>query len=474
MDATSPPPATARASRQRWFVLGLLVFFLVLSAFYTRKVLHGGSALVRWREQLLELEGGGNIYERYVYPNPPIMALLLRPFADRPPLVGALAWFYLKVGMALAALYWVFRLVQGRGAPFPPWAKALVVLLSLRPVMGDLHHGNVNLFILFLVVGGLYAFQRGRPALGGLVLALGIACKVTPALFLPYFLWKRAWRALAGCAVGLLLWVWVVPAGFLGWSENQQLLASWYDKMVEPYVVGGQVTSSHENQSLPGLAVRLLTHSPSFLIYDKAHPDAPPEMLYDNLLALDPAAARWLVKGAGLLFVGLVVWRCRTPAAARGWRPAAEFSVVVLGMLLFCERTWKHHCVTLMLPFAVLCYYLAVGRPGRWLRGYLAATLALVALLMAATSTDLDYFWGDDAAKTAQVYGAYVWGYLLLLAALAVLLGRPGAAAPAARAAPGAAALPAVEVIHQRVAYCTDASADRLGNQTLQPPNRMV
>ena len=30
-----------------------------------------------------------------------------------------------------------------------------------------------------------------------------------------------------------------------------------------------------------------------------------------------------------------------------------EFSVVVLGMLLFCERTWKHHCVTLLLPFTV-------------------------------------------------------------------------------------------------------------------------
>ena len=25
-------------------------------------------------------------------------------------------------------------------------------------------------------------------------------------------------------------------------------------------------------------------------------------------------------------------------------------------MLLFSERTWKHHCVTLMLPFAVLSY----------------------------------------------------------------------------------------------------------------------
>ena len=36
----------------------------------------------------------------------------------------------------------------------------LVVLLSLWPIVGDLEHGNVNLFILFVVVAGLYLFQR--------------------------------------------------------------------------------------------------------------------------------------------------------------------------------------------------------------------------------------------------------------------------------------------------------------------------
>src|SRR5262249_22601409 len=147
-----------------------------------------------------------NIYDVYVYPNPPIMALLLKPLTDiEPPFAGALLWYYLKVGMALASLYWVFRLVEGNGPAFPPWAKALVVLLSLRPIMGDLIHGNVNLFILFLVVAGLYAFHRGRQASGGLLIALAIACKVTPALFVPYLVWKRAWRALAGCGVGLFL-----------------------------------------------------------------------------------------------------------------------------------------------------------------------------------------------------------------------------------------------------------------------------
>ena len=90
-------------------------------------------------------------------------------------------------------------------------------------------------------------------------------------------------------------------------------------------------------------------------------------------------------------------------------------------MLLFSERTWKHHCVTLMLPFAVLCYYLAACRPGPWLRSYLIATVVAVGVLMETTSISL---LDRDFAKMAQVYGAYVWAYLLLMAALFVLLTR--------------------------------------------------
>ena len=112
----------------------------------------------------------------------------------RKPLAAALLWFYLKVGMTLLALHWVFRLVERHERPFPTWSKVLATLLSLRPIVGDLSHGNVNLFILFLVVAALYAFHRGRDITAGIVLALAVCCKVTPALFVPYLIWKRAWR----------------------------------------------------------------------------------------------------------------------------------------------------------------------------------------------------------------------------------------------------------------------------------------
>jgi hypothetical protein len=394
------------------------------------------------------------------------MALLLNPLADLPPLVGALTWFYLKVGMTLATLYWLFRLVPQAGVPFPPWGKALVVLLSLRPIMGDLTHGNVNLFILFLVMAAIYAWHKGRDITGGLLLALSIACKVTPALFVPYLVWKRAWRALAGCAAGLVLFFWLVPGTFLGWDQNAQLLASWTDQMVKPFVVGGVVTSTHNNQSLPGLVYRMTTHSPSFLYYEGEHKDQPTRQEYHNLLDLDPAIAGGIVKACMLAFAGLVVWSCRMPVGQRrGWQLPAEFAMVVLGMLLFSERTWKHHCVTLVLPFAVLCYYLTACQPRGWLRGYLIGTLVATAGLMATTSTSLFDFLGDNAAKMAQVYGAYVWAYLVLLAALVVLLRRGAPLQHEAESAAEPVEVPAssgaLEVVHQRVSCYLDPAAER-------------
>jgi hypothetical protein len=402
--------------------LATAIVFIAASIPYAAKAGRDASAFVRWHNQIAELFSAAdvydNIYMRHGYPNPPPMALILYPLTLLPPLAGALVWYYLKVGAVLISAFWTFRMIETPLRPFPAWAKGLVLLLSLKLILGDLTHGNVNLFILFLVVGALYAFQQRRDWLAGFVLALAIACKVTPLLFVPYLIWKRAWKTLAGCAAGVFCFVLLVPGGLLGWKENTQLMRSWVEQMANPYLIEGAVLyTQHTNQSLPALTLRLTTASPSFITYLDGQL-APAE--YHNLIDIGPRWADWIIRGCMALFAGLVIWLCRTPLdERRGWRLPAEFSLVLLGMLLFSERTWKHHCVTWLVPLAVLVYFLATGDAGAKLRRYLIATLSAIVLLTTLTSNAI---LGDHAAKMVEVYGVYVWANLLMAIALCAVL----------------------------------------------------
>jgi hypothetical protein len=174
----------------------------------------------------------------------------------------------------------------------------------------------------------------------------------------------------------------------------------------------------------------MLTHNPSARTYvDNIY--TPVE--YSNIVELNEKTVQWGLKGCMGLFCLLLVWRCRTPAAERkNWRLMAEFSVIVLGMLLFNERTWKHHAVVLLLPFGVLAYCLSALRWSRGMRWYLIGTLAAVFVLITLTSTGLSES-QDRFGELAQVYGAYIWAFLLLLTAMLVLLGKQSEPAAASR-----------------------------------------
>ena len=420
---------TAHPRRLRAAFLGLLVVLLIAtSAKYVAKVMKPGdtgqqtrSAFLRWRAMILDVFDGANVYVgKNEYPNPPVMAIILRPFAELPPVAGAMAWFYAKVLMAVLAAVWAFRLA---GPHAPDGAKAAAILLALPAIAGDLTHNNVNIFILFLVAACLELYRRGRDVASGLVLGLAIACKVTPLLFLAYFVWKRAGRVVAGCAAGLVLWLAVVPGLAFGWDRNAELLTDWYRLMVERPLLKGEVTSEHPNQALPGFVYRLFTHSPSFVTY----PDnIPTPAAYHNIADIGTRGAWWTVKIAMAVFALVVVMLCRTKERS-GILFAAEASLVVMGMLLFSERTWKHHGTVLLLPFAVLaCAAFSAdftSRTRKWLAGVMVA-VGLLTVVPGMLRT--------RAADLALVYGTYTVAFLLLTFAVCwVLASRPNPSSPA-------------------------------------------
>lgn len=424
----------ARPHSLRVAFLGLLAVVLVITSVkYAAKVAkpadngeQSRSAFLRWRTMVRDVFTGTNIYVgKHEYPNPPVMAIILRPFMELPPVVGAMTWFYAKVLMAVLAALWCFRLVANpepeRGGNVADIAKAAAILLTLPALMGDLTHNNVNIFILFLIAACLELYRRGHDTASGLVLGLAIACKITPLLFLAFFVWKRAGRVVFGCVAGLALWLAIVPGAVFGWDRNAELLTDWYKLMVERPVLKGEITTEHPNQSIVGFVYRLGTHSPSFIEYEQTpEGDIPVPAAYHNLCDIGRPAAWVVVKLFTLAFAVAIMVLCRSPRSERdGWRFAAECGLIVLAMLLLSERTWKHHAVVLLLPAAVLTWAAAFELTQRSRRFVIGSLVAAAALMT------LPGLFGPRSSDLALVYGTHTLAFGLFTLALCVVLAQP-------------------------------------------------
>lgn len=388
------------------------IIMVVAAIMYAGKAADERSAFIRWRHQIHDFWQGVNIWDRYYYPNPPIMPLTLTPLMVLPPVVGAVLWFAIKAAMVTACVLLVLRMVRGPGRRYPWWALGLVLLLSLRPILSDLHHGNINILILFLIVLTLEAWRRGYDVLAGLLLALAITYKVTPALFVPYFAWKRSWRTVFATCLGMGMFLLAVPAAVLGPSFNGQCLAMWWHRILSPYVTGDVMSVQEVNQSMVGVISRLLTQGK----------EGRYERLLDlNLVSWDPAFVADLSKGLSIAIVALLLGLCRTRGARRDDpRLVGEFALVVLTMLIVSERSWKHHFVTMLLPYAYVVYRAGVLDLGRGTRRLLAGSLALSAFLIATTSSEIGGWFADELGhKIALYYGMFFWGAVVLYIATA-------------------------------------------------------
>ena len=394
--------------------IAALITIIGAGIIYADKAAEDRSAFIRWRHQVLEMMAGENIYDTYFFPNPPIMPLTLYPLMALPPVAGALAWFAIKAVLAGAAVLFCLRMVRLGDRPVPSWVQAMVVLLSLRPIMSDLHHGNNNILILFLVTATLAAWRKGYDVLAGAILAYAIAFKVTPGLFLIYFAYKRSWRTVGATVLGMGVFLLIIPSIFLGPQFNGLCLGTWYNRILGPYVDGDVVGQQEINQSMVGVLTRLLTAA-------KIGEGRYALKLHVNLLSLDPVLVVKWIKLLSLGMLGLLAWLCRTRAERRDDpRLFGEFALIVLAMLFISERSWKHHFVTLLLPYTYLAYRVGVGGLSRGSRYALGGALVASALMIASTSTEMGgQFAHHQGHKIAQAYGMFLWSGVVLFIATA-------------------------------------------------------
>jgi len=110
----------------------------------------------------------------------------------------------------------------------------------------------------------------------------------------------------------------------------------------------------------------------------------------------------------------------REQAARSRRRFLGEVALVVLTMLFVSERSWKHHFVTLVLPYTYLVWELFSPSRERTSRLLIGGGLGLSCLLMATTSTEVGGLFAEGRGhEIAQGYGMFLWAAVVLYAAVA-------------------------------------------------------
>jgi alpha-1,2-mannosyltransferase len=420
-------PELPRPDRGRRAVL-ILAVLMTLTALIQghHRARKGHNALLKWEPVYERLERGQPIYAgvdasgREGYPTPPITLMLMAPFRGAGPVWGPLLWASFKLAIAWFMLLSALRLAAGRASRWPPWALALLLLLSFRVLHSDVQHGNLNLVVAGTVVAALVSFARGREVRAGLWLGIGTVLKVTPALGLLWLARKASLRGLLGALVGLVLAAWVLPGLWLGFEHNQQLLGAWWHQMISPYLAGRELSllqTEHINQSLLGWLARLTTDS----VAVAARPGVHPEDLRINLLSLSPGAFRALHLGLSAA-LGLVLWRTWRPGR-QGLQVLGEGALAGLAMVMLSERSWKQHYVLLPLALAFLTWVLVACPRGDRRRRWALVGLGSAGLLIGLSG---EAILGARGSDLAEAWGAYLLAGLSLFVAIASILRRGG------------------------------------------------
>ena len=193
--------------------------------------------------------------EMMVFKYAPLWALLWSPLGWLPDPAAAILWTTANLAALLATLLLCAACCRAAGWRPSPFLGVITVLLLLRPMAEEMGNGQANLPWALLLVLCVYATLRRRPWLAAGALAGAILLKLPAALFLPYFILKRRWGALARTLLVLTLAA-LIPAALLLPSQPLRLLADWFAALRQN---GTAYAFEIGNQSFLALLGRFLT-----------------------------------------------------------------------------------------------------------------------------------------------------------------------------------------------------------------------
>lgn len=265
------------------------------------------------------------------------------------------------------------------------WSRLLMGIgagaLTLQFILNDLDDGGPHLMLLGILTGGIYAIWVGRERLGAALVGLGIVLKITPALFVLLFLWKRQGRVALYTVLATVLWV-LLPILYMGptswWDHHTEWTRNAVLSVLDRQVEGRQENELQKaNLSLRHTMLRYLVTYPS------THRLRQVDRSYQPVLDLPPAVANGIVGVAAIGLLGLFAWSSqRTFHGPRDPMWARDCAGTLMLALFLSPITWDQHLVW-MIPAAYIVVAAAARVSGELSRmGYVALAVYVVLTML--------------------------------------------------------------------------------------------
>jgi hypothetical protein len=267
--------------------------------------------------------------------------------------------------------------------------------------------------LLAMMLYGFWLLRSERPWLAGAMFALATAIKVFPVAVLPYLVWRRRWRAVAGMIVFLGVFLFVLPAPFRGFQHNATELKTWYQGMVATSSEKGFGKRDEQNWSWVNQSIIAMTHRLTRPVnYVQDDLSKPPR--YMNVADVDFKTANWIVLAISAL-IGLGYLAVMPPAARRTEKSdAEEIGILFCLMTVASPLARQYYFMWLFFPITVLLHRAAYDpRPkvqvATWTLLAIAGLLLLLSLPMFPIELQA---YGNNLASAALLTAGLVWHIL--------------------------------------------------------------
>jgi len=196
---------------------------------------------------------------------------------------------------------------------------------------------QMNILVLFLMSLSFLELKKENEFLSGFLVGLVSAIKVFPVLVLPYFIYRKKFKALFVCIVtGLLLTL--LPVLRYGWRDYFHNIDAWIQISLKGgYPLGGL------NQSLYAMIGRWIASDPFALISEKL--PAPPLDSIGSLITV------WLHRGLYVATFGFFIWML---TKRRYSFMAVEAAFLIILAMLFSPIAWRNYWVITFPGYFVL------------------------------------------------------------------------------------------------------------------------